>query len=255
LPGFSESFFGPRPVNPAAAKRFENMLTREDLENDVLRKSFERVRHQVTLLSVDEFHASLERILDDWNSRRDLWVFGYGSLIWNPLLRFVDRRLASIHGYHRCFCLHSRLGRGSVEQPGLVLGLDFGGCCKGVAFRIAAADARHELMLTWRREMVLGSYAPRWVTVRSGDRQLRAIAFIVNHAHPHYTGKLPLKTIIATLASAHGKFGAGSDYLYKTVDCLASNGIHDTHLAQLRDQVALAAHGVHHAVECPEVGA
>jgi glutathione-specific gamma-glutamylcyclotransferase len=230
-------------------------LTREDLENDVLRLSYEDVRHDVSLVPQAAFDASLERILDGWKPAGDLWVFGYGSLIWNPLFKFVDHRLATIHGFHRCFCLRSRLGRGSIEKPGLMLGLDFGGCCNGMAFRIAARDVRHELKLVWRREMVAGSYAPRWVTLRSGTREIRAIAFVVNHAHPHYASKLPQETIIKTLATAHGKFGSGADYLYQTVDCLAKHGIRDKYLTRLRDQVMILTHGVHHPVECPEIGA
>lgn len=230
-------------------------LTREDLENDVLRKAYEPIRHDVPLVPEDEFHASLERMLAGWDPTQDLWVFGYGSLIWNPLFHFVERRLANIHGFHRCFCLRSRAGRGSIDNPGLVLGLEFGGRCNGVAFRIAAAQVRHELKLIWRREMVLGSYAPRWVTARAGGERLRSIAFVVNHRHPHYAGKLPPETIIATLASASGRFGSAADYLYQTVDCLASNGIRDAHLVHLREQVMNATHGVHHTIECPEVGA
>ena len=230
-------------------------LTREDLENDVLRKSFEPIRHDVPLVPEGEFHASLERVLDGWNDAGDLWLFAYGSLIWNPLFPCVERRLASIHGFHRCFCLRSRTGRGSPDNPGLVLGLDLGGCCRGVAFRIAAHHARHELKLVWRREMVLGSYAPRWVTARTAAGQERALAFVINHEHPHYAGKLPLDTIVTTLATAKGRFGSAADYLYQTVDCLANNGIHDAHLADLREQVMKITHGIHHPVECPEVGA
>ena len=230
-------------------------LTREDLENDVLRKSYEHLRHNVPLVPEAEFHASLERILAGWNPARDLWIFGYGSLIWNPLFHYVERRLACVHGFHRHFCLRSRTGRGSIENPGLVLGLDFGGCCNGVAFRIAARHARDELKLVWRREMTLGSYAPRWVKVRASGKYLRAIAFVVKHEHPHYAGKLPLETTIAILASAHGRFGSGADYLYQTVDCLAANGIHDAYLVALRERVMVATGGVHHPVECPEVGA
>jgi cation transport protein ChaC len=230
-------------------------LTREDLERDLPRKSFAHLKGEVPLLADHEFNATLEQALEGWAPKRDLWIFAYASLIWNPLFHFVERRLASIHGFHRCFCLRSRTGRGSIERPGLVLGLDFGGCCKGVAFRIAADKARHELTLIWRREMLLGSYAPRWVTTRVGSRQLRSLAFVVNHAHPNYAEKLPAKTIITTLASAHGRYGSGADYLYQTVDCLEVNGIHDAHLVHLRDQVMQATHGVHHAVECPEVGA
>lgn len=230
-------------------------LTREDLENDVLRKSYARVKHNLPLVPEDEFHASLERVLAGWNPGHDLWIFGYGSLIWNPLFHYIERGLACVHGFHRRFCLRSRTGRGSIENPGLVLGLDFGGCCNGVAFRIAADKARHELTLIWRREMTLGSYAPRWVKVRAGGKHLRAIAFVVNHAHPHYARTLPLDTIIRTLATAHGRLGSSADYLYQTVDCLADHGIHDAYLVALRERVMAAAGGVHHPVECPEVGA
>jgi cation transport protein ChaC len=231
-------------------------LTREDLENDTLRKYYESHRHDVPLVPGEKFDASLEDILAAWDSSEDLWVFAYGSLIWNPLFHFVERKLATVHGFHRCFCLRSRLGRGSVDKPGLMLGLDFGGCCNGVAFRIAAKQVRHELTLVWRREMVIGSYAPRWITGRmTGGGKLRAVAFVVNHDHPHYVGKLPLDTIIKTLATAHGRFGSGADYLYQTVSCLADHRIHDAYLFRLRERVMNATRGVHHAVECPEVGA
>jgi cation transport protein ChaC len=230
-------------------------LTREDLENDLLRKSYEHVRQHLPLVPEDEFEASLERMLDTWEPTEDLWVFGYGSLIWNPLFKYVDHRLATIHGFHRCFCLRSRLGRGSVEKPGLMLGLDFGGSCNGMAFRIAARDVRYELKLVWRREMVAGSYAPRWVTARNPKGHVRAIAFVVNHAHAQYTRKLPEQTVIKTLATAYGQFGSGADYLYQTVDCLSKHGIHDAYLTHLRDQVMKATHGVHHAIPCPKVGA
>jgi cation transport protein ChaC len=201
------------------------MLTREDLENDTLRKNRELHLRSLPLIPEAEFIASFERILATWNPADDLWVFGYGSLIWNPLFHHVERQNVTIHGFHRSFCLCSRHGRGSVEEPGLMLGLDFGGCCNGVALRIAADKVRHELMLVWRREMAIGSYAPRWITASSAGQKLRAVAFVVNHAHPHYAGKLPFETITKTLATAKGRFGTG------------------------------ATHGVHHPIECPEVGA
>ena len=231
------------------------MLTREDLENDALRKNRAQDFNSLPLVPEEEFNASLERVLDAWNPRHDLWVFCYGSLIWNPLFHYVERKNVTLHGFHRKFCLSSRHGRGSVEQPGLMLGLDFGGCCNGVALRIAANKVRHELTLVWRREMAIGSYTPRWITARAGKRKIRAIAFVVNHAHPHYAGKLPIGTITKTLATAKGKFGSGADYLYQTVDCLAKHGIRDSYLSRLRDQVMKLTHGVHHPMECPEIGA
>jgi cation transport protein ChaC len=110
-------------------------------------------------------------------------------------------------------------------------------------------------MLVWRREMAIGSYAPRWISARAGDKTLRAIAFVVNHAHPHYAGKLPLDTVIKTLATAKGRFGSGADYLYQTVDCLADHGINDAYLTKLRIEVMKHTHGVHHPIACPETGA
>ena len=231
------------------------MLTREDLENDVLRKNREENYTSLPLIPEHEFNASLERILAGWNPADDLWVFCYGSLIWNPLFQHIERKNVTLHGFHRSFCLRSRHGRGSVEEPGLMLGLDFGGCCNGVALRIPADQVRHELMLVWRREMAIGSYAPRWITARAGEQKLSAVAFVVNHAHPHYAGKLPLETIIKTLAKAKGRFGSGADYLYQTVDCLATHGIRDAYLTRLREQVMKLTHGVHHPIECPEIGA
>ncbi|MDB5812768.1 MAG: ChaC family protein [Betaproteobacteria bacterium] len=231
------------------------MLTREDLENDTLRKNRELNYRSLPLVPESEFIASFERILADWDSTQDLWVFAYGSLIWNPLFHYIERQKVTIHGFHRSFCLRSRHGRGSVEEPGLMLGLDFGGCCNGVALRIPAAEVRHELMLVWRREMAIGSYAPRWINANAGDLKLRTVAFVVNHVHPHYAGKLPLETVVKTLATAKGKFGSGADYLYQTVDCLAKHGIRDSYLTQLRERVMQLTHGVHHPIECPEVGA
>lgn len=212
-------------------------LTREDLENDALRKQYEGLRDHVPLVPEIEFNASLEATLADWDTAQDLWVFAYGSLIWNPLIHYIEQRRALLHGFHRRFCLRSRGARGTLANPGLVLGLDFGGCCNGVAFRIEAARARHELKMIWRREMVLGSYAPRWVNLACEDSSVRAVAFVVNHAHPHYTGKLPTTELTRILATAGGTLGSCADYLRQTVECLISSGIHDPHLVDLRAEV------------------
>ena len=127
------------------------MLTRQDLENDILRKSRDHIPHSLPLVPEEEFNASLARILADWIPAHDLWVFCYGSLIWNPLFHHIERQNVTIHGFHRTFCLRSRHGRGSVEQPGLMLGLDFGGCCNGVALRIPSPRlcADNAGMIAW----------------------------------------------------------------------------------------------------------
>lgn len=233
-------------------------LTRADLENDVLRKNYAQSGRGLPLVSEAEFHASFERALEPLRHGAEPWIFGYGSLIWNPLFRYAERLPAVIHGFHRSFCLWSRMGRGTPEKSGLVLGLDRGGCCHGMAFRLAPDEARHELALLWRREMVLGSYTPRWlqVTINGSDgREVKALAFIVNRHHPHYAGKLPLAALVETIATAHGAFGSSAEYLFQTVDCLIAQGICDSRLARLREQVLAYRPPQPLPADCPETAA
>jgi glutathione-specific gamma-glutamylcyclotransferase len=216
-------------------------LTRDDLERDLLRTTFRRINPGVPVLSDAEQEASLRRILDEHDPRSDIWLFGYGSLVWNPIVHHEERRVARLHGFHRSFCLWSHVNRGSLQKPGLVLGLDSGGSCRGVAFRIGAHYASAELRLLWRREMVLGAYSPRWTEVDAGNETLRAIAFFVNRDHPNYAGKLPLETVIKTLVSARGQLGTPAEYLLKTVRGLIEHGVRDPYLLELRKRV-LAMH-------------
>jgi len=216
-------------------------LTRTDLENDLLRETFRRVNPEVPVLSDAEQEASLREILDGREPGSDVWLFGYGSLVWNPLVHHEERRVARLHGFHRSFCLWSHVNRGSLQKPGLVLGLDSGGSCRGVVFRIAGRHAAEELRLLWRREMVLGAYAPRWATVEAGNETLRAIAFFANRDHANYAGKLPLETVLKTLVSARGQLGTPAEYLLETVRGLIEHGVRDPYLLELRKRV-LAMH-------------
>ena len=216
-------------------------LTRADLEKDLLRETFRREHPGVPVLSDAEQEASLREILDGHEPGADVWLFGYGSLVWNPIVHHRERRVARLHGFHRSFCLWSHVNRGSMQKPGLVLALDSGGSCRGVAFRIAAHQAAEELRLLWRREMVLGAYTPRWAVVEAGDETLRAIAFFVNREHASYAGKLPLETVIKTLVSARGQLGTPAEYLLETVRGLVEHGVRDPYLLELRRRV-LAMH-------------
>jgi cation transport protein ChaC len=119
-----------------------------------------------------------------------------------------------------------------------VLGLDRGGACRGVVFRIPRVQAARELLLLWRREMVIGSYEPRWTTVRDrSGREIRAIAFVVRREHPSYAGRLPPKRVAHTMSTARGELGPSSEYLRRTVEALAAHGIRDAHLFDLHRQV------------------
>lgn len=217
------------------------MLTRADLESDRLRRLFCRVNPGVRVLTDAELDASIESLLDTRPDGGDAWLFGYGSLIWNPIIRFEERLVAKLHGYHRRFCLWSHVGRGSLQRPGLVLGLDSGGSCRGIVFRVDAKKARSEFKLVWRREMVLGSYCPRWLRVSAGNRDLDAIAFIVNRDHPSYAGRLPLETVLKNMVSTRGFLGTPAEYLHETVRGLLEHGVRDAYLMDIRRRV-LALH-------------
>jgi cation transport protein ChaC len=225
-------------------------LTREDLETGRMRRLWSECTTGPRPLSDEELEASIAQVLAGASPGTDIWVFAYGSLIWNPLFHYEERRRATLRGFHRRFCLWSTMGRGSPERPGLVLGLDNGGACCGLAYRLPAGKARGELKLLWQREMVVGSYAPRWARVETapgaGDRacveELRALAFVVNHEHPNYAGRLAFESVAQALASARGQLGTSADYLFHTVDALDAHGLKDAHLERLRDRVR-----AHHA--------
>ncbi len=171
------------------------------------------------------------------------WVFAYGSLLWNPLFPFAEARPATVRGLHRRFCLYSMASRGTPGAPGLVLGLDRGGACTGVAYRLPAPLAMDELHLLWRREMVVGSYRPKWVGVEAGDKRLVALAFTVRHNHPQYTGKLPIDEQARVIANASGAFGSSLDYLERTRVALVTHGIVDPYLERLAGMVAVLRGG------------
>jgi len=156
-----------------------------------------------------------------------VWVFGYGSLMWNPAFEHVERRAGLIRGFHRRFCLWTPLGRGSPDNPGLVLGLESGGSCRGVAFRLDEAQIAEELDILWSREMVGGAYSARWVTVETDAGPVAAITFTINHGHERYAGRLHPDETARALATAAGALGSCAEYLENTVAHLDELGIGD----------------------------
>jgi cation transport protein ChaC len=173
----------------------------------------------------------------------DLWVFGYGSLMWRPDFPFVQRHRARLDGYHRGFCIASTHHRGSPDRPGLVLGLDRGGSCEGVVYRVAVAQAAHVRDYLRRRELINGVYREALVPVAHIDeagahRVVRALAFICERAHPSYAGHLTLAEQAHLIRGASGLSGNNLDYLVNTVRHLQQLGIRERDLERL---VALAA--------------
>ena len=190
-------------------------------------------------VSAEQQAASLASALGVWNGESPVWLFGYGSLIWNPEVTYDRRITARVHGYHRRLCLWSRVNRGTLECPGLVAGLDRGGSCAGVAYRLPAATAREELERLWDREMFMGSYAPRWLECRLSSQAeegalVSALGFVVRRDAPNYAGKLSEDEILAVFERGScGRFGTSLDYLIKTVTSLREHGLSDPHLERL----------------------
>jgi glutathione-specific gamma-glutamylcyclotransferase len=219
-------------------------LCRSDLESNRMRALYvEASGNREWVQSDEQLSESLTAIIRSRPKGAGWWVFAYGSLLWNPLFPFAEARIAILRGLHRRFCLYSLASRGTPQQPGLVLGLDRGGACTGVIYRLPAPLAMDELHLLWRREMVTGSYHPRWVQVRAGDRQLHALTFVVRHAHPQYAGRLALDREAEVIASSKGAFGSSQDYLERTRVALVTHGIRDPYLESLAVKVAALQRG------------
>jgi cation transport protein ChaC len=213
-------------------------LSRRDLEEGRMRAVYMESVDPSHPLTDEELAASLAATLKVKPPGSDWWVFAYGSLLWNPLFPFEDARPAKLSGRHRRFCLWSLASRGTCNQPGLVLGLDRGGSCQGVVYRLPAKCAHEELKLLWRREMVLGAYNPLWVTLSCAAKPLVALAFVVDRAHRQYSGRLSFGEQADVLASACGAFGSSADYLERTRVALVTHGIVDPYLERLARMVA-----------------
>ncbi len=208
-------------------------LCRSDLEQGRMREIYATTVNPDLALNDEQLSASLMATLADKPKGAGWWVFAYGSLLWNPLFPVAEMRPATLRGLHRRFCLWSLASRGTTDRPGLVLGLERGGTCRGVVLRLPAPLALDELHLLWRREMVVGSYHPRWVRIDADGRNIVALTFVVRRDHPQYAGKLPLERQADVLASACGAFGASADYLERTRVALVSHGIVDPYLEGL----------------------
>ncbi len=175
----------------------------------------------------------LDRVIDEWGGHQDLWLFGYGSLIWRPEFGFIERHPARVHGWHRALKMWSRVNRGTVENPGLVFGLLSGGSCRGMVFRVPAADGLETLGRLWLREMPTGVYDPKWLDCTTPHGSVRALAFTLSRRSPNFTGNLDDERYRHIFASAVGRYGSSLDYAQQTLLELRRHSIHDAALARL----------------------
>ena len=173
-------------------------------------------------------------------AERELWIFGYGSLMWDPGFRHVETAPALLHGWHRRFCVYSHRYRGTADCPGLVLGLDRGGHCWGMAYRVARRDAKAVLHYLWDRELDGGVYRMKRVRLRLKARAVRAYAFTVNRGHQGYAGLLTPEQTAQFIHQGNGARGPCRSYLENTVRHLTRLGLADRTLHRLIEIVVRA---------------
>ena len=168
--------------------------------------------------------------------RGDLWIFGYGSLMWSPGFRPAERKTGLVRGYHRAMCILSHRYRGTPRKPGLVMGLCRGGSCWGIAFRVPAARVRRVMRALWKREMLNNVYVPTLLQVTVGPKQrIRALAFVADATHRQFVRELDLHGRARLVAQGIGERGRCVDYIRNTLEHMLELGVNDPHLARILD--------------------
>lgn len=189
----------------------------------------------------DDYEASLQSLLatGSW-AGEDVWVFAYGSLLWNPAFDVAEQKAAVLPGWHRAFCIRLTRFRGTPAQPGLMMSLVPGGSCRGALLRIPGHEAMASLRKLWRREMTVKppNTPPRWVVAQADGVAVRAITFAANRKGPNFVTGLTSDELATVLCSAVGHWGSGAEYLMQTVDQMERLGIRDANLWRLQRVVA-----------------
>jgi cation transport protein ChaC len=192
-----------------------------------------------TYFTEEEYDAAAAALLQQ-RPPGPLWIFAYGSLIWKPAVVFVEHCRATAFGWHRSFCLELTRWRGSPQQPGLMLGLRRGGCCRGIVYRLADGDHAEQLAMLLRREV--GGHEEihtvRWIAVETEQGRLPALTFWADPTKLDYSVSLPLERVAQILARACGHLGSGAEYLFQTVSKLEEFGLRDRNLWRLQQLVA-----------------
>ncbi|MDO5666563.1 MAG: gamma-glutamylcyclotransferase [Alcaligenaceae bacterium] len=187
--------------------------------------------------SEERIVASMQATLAKRSHQEPVWLFAYGSLIWNPQFHFVEKAPALLEGWRRSFCMRLIAGRGCLEQPGRMLSLAPGGQTQGLALRLAEETLEQELLMVWLREMVGGSYQPDWATLRLDDgRQASAIIFRADPQGAFHEDDDSIETISPLITSAHGILGSNKDYVFQLEAALNEHKFRDDYVH------ALAAH-------------
>lgn len=217
-------------------------INRESLLNGDMQRLAESRPGLINLMPDDVREKLVRDTIAAAPDKSEFRVFAYGSLIWNPAIEIESIYKCSIEGYHRSFCFWTVLGRGSEDQPGLMMGLESGGCCDGVAYSIAPEKLETELDLLFRREMMSYVYKPTWVKAKYQDKNLNIgddmLTFVVDPENDRFCGDIDEQTIIKSLALAEGPIGRNCDYLFQLVEHLQRLGFEDPQMTDLARKVS-----------------
>lgn len=213
-------------------------LTRHSIDSGDYLDDFRRLPCDL-LWTTERIRRSLEDTLAARPPGEDIWIFGYGSLIWNPLFAFDRRTKASLYGWHRSFCLRMVAGRGDTQAPGRMLALEPDGHTRGIAFRLAPATAREDLELIWRREMPTGAYRPIWAQAQLDDgEEVSAIVFVADSSYTLYERDVHPELIAPLIARARGHLGSNAEYVSELDLALTAHGMPDAYVSAVAAQVA-----------------
>lgn len=220
----------------------EQKISRESLLNGEIQQLAADRPGLINLMPDDVREQLVRETIADAPDKSEFRIFAYGSLIWNPAIEIESTYRCNITGYHRSFCFWTLLGRGCEKQPGLMMGLESGGRCEGVAYSIAQDKLELELDILFRREMMSYAYKPTWVTADYDANNQPAsgsevLAFVVNPENDRYCNNLDEETLVRSLALAEGPLGKNCDYLYQLVEHLEALGYDDPEMTTLAEKV------------------
>ncbi|MGK9174322.1 gamma-glutamylcyclotransferase [Yokenella regensburgei] len=219
------------------------MITRDFLMKADCKTAFGEIEASL-LWSAEQRAASLAATLACRPDDGPVWIFGYGSLMWNPALEYVESCTGTLVGWHRAFCLRLTAGRGTACNPGRMLALKEGGRTTGVAYRLQESALDEELMLLWKREMITGCYLPCWHKLTLDDgRTVNALVFIMDPRHPLYESDTRAQVIAPLIATATGPLGTNAQYLFSLEQALIKLGMQDDCLNELAGRVRVLLEG------------
>ena len=206
-------------------------LTKENISKGHLGDKIKSISRSDKVLTIEELLNARRNIIPDEGIGEDIYIFAYGSLLWNPTVDYEEECLAKIYGFHRSFCMKTYLGRGSFKKPGLMLGLDRGGSCRGSALKLKKSNAIKNIDILFRREMVTGAYKPKLLkTTLEDGKKVMSLAFTVDKKHKNYFQNKAIQTKAIMISNAHGFLGTCEEYFSNTLQSLSELNIVDSEM-------------------------